>query len=97
MTIGYKRFATWIFVGLRSLTMTTIDGSDSPQYFVYRPPPDNLSRRQLDDYFQGVFVADIRSVFALANNLQKQITELQLNKSNTIVSLSPSTPSTSVR
>ena len=94
MTIGYKRFATWIFVGLRSLTMTTIDGSDSPQYFVYRPPPDNLSRRQLDDYFQGVFVADLRSVFALVNNLQKQITELQLNKSNTIVSPSPSTPST---
>ena len=53
--------------------MTTIDGSDSPQYFVYRPPPDNLSRRQLDDYFQGVFVADLRSVFALVNNLQKQI------------------------
>ena len=94
MTIGYKRFATWIFVRLRSLTMTTIDGSDSPQYFVYRPPPDNLSRRQLDDYFQGVFVADIRSVFALVNNLQKQIAELQLNKSNTIVSPSPSTPST---
>ena len=74
--------------------MTTIDGSDSPQYFVYRPPPDNLSRRQLDDYFQGVFVADIRSVFALINNLEKKITELQLNKSNTIVSPSPSTPST---
>ena len=74
--------------------MTTIDGSDSPQYFVYRPPPDNLSRRQLDDYFQGVFVADLRSVFALVNNLQKQITELQLNKSNTIVPPSPSTPST---
>ena len=74
--------------------MTTIDGSDSPQYFVYRPPPDNLSRRQLDDYFQEIFVADLRSVFALINNLQKQITELQLNKSNTIVPPSPSTPST---
>ena len=74
--------------------MTTIDGSDSPQYFVYHPPLDNLSRRQLDDYFQGVFVADLQSVFALVNNLQKQITELQLNKSNTIVSPSPSTPST---
>ena len=59
-----------------------------------QPLPDNLSRRQLDNYFQGVFVADLRSVFALVNNLQKQITELQLNKSNTIVPPSPSTPST---
>ena len=74
--------------------MTTIGGSDSPQYLVYRPLPDNLSRRQRDDYLQEVFVTDLRSAFALIANLQKQITELQLNKSNTIVSPSPSTPST---
>ena len=59
-----------------------------------RPLPDNLSRRQHDDYFQEIFVADLRSAFALITNLQKQITELQLNKGNTIVSPSPSTPST---
>ena len=73
--------------------MTTIDGSDSPQYFVYRPLPDNLSRRQRDDCLQKIFVADLRSTFALIDNLQKQITELQLTKGNTIVSPSPSTPS----
>ena len=73
---------------------TTIDGSGPPQYLVYQPLPDNLSRRQRDDYLQEVFVADLRSAFALITNLQKQITELQLTKGNTIVSLSPSTPST---
>ena len=45
--------------------MTTIDGSDSPQYFVYRPLPDNLSKRQRGDYFQDIFVADLWSAFAL--------------------------------
>ena len=45
--------------------MATIDGSDSPQYFVYRPLPGNLSRRQRDDYLQEIFVANLRSAFAL--------------------------------
>ena len=47
----------------------------------------------------NVFAADLRSAFALITNLQKQMMELQLNKSNAIVSPSPSvlpfgTPST---
>ena len=61
---------------------------------MYQPLPDNLSRRQHNDYLQGIFAADLGSAFALINNLQKQITELQLNKGNTIVPPSPSTPST---
>ena len=74
--------------------MTTIDGSGSPQYFVFQPLPDSLNNRQRDEYLQDIFVADLRSAFALITDLQKQITELQLNKSSTIVSPSPSTPST---
>ena len=61
--------------------MATIDGSGPPQYLVYQPLSDNLSRRQRDDYLQHIFVTDLRSAFALIDNLQKQITELQLNKS----------------
>ena len=52
--------------------MATIDGSGSPQYFVYRPLPDSLSRRQHDDYLQDIFVADLRSAFALITNLQSK-------------------------
>ena len=65
--------------------MTTIGGSDSPQYFVFKPLPDNLSIRQRDDYLQDIFVAGLWSTFALIDNLQKQITELQLTKGSTIV------------
>ena len=61
------------------MIMTTIDGSDSPQYFAFQLLPDNLSNRQRDDYFQGIFVADLRSAFALITNLQKHVTELQLH------------------
>ena len=76
------------------MIMTTIDGSGSPQYFVFQPLPDNLSNRQRDDCLQDIFVADLRSAFALITNLQKQITELQLAKGNTIAPPPPSTPST---
>jgi hypothetical protein len=76
------------------LTITTIANSDSPQHFVFQPLPDNLNRRQRDDYIQNICVADLRSAFVLITDLQKQITELQLKKGNTIVSPSPSTPST---
>ena len=74
--------------------MTTIANSDSPQHFVFQPLPENLNRRQRDDYLQDICVTDLRSAFALITNLQKQITELQLNKGSTIVPPSPSTPST---
>ena len=74
--------------------MASIADSDSPQYFVFKPLPDNLSDRQRDEYLQDICVADLRSAFVLIANLQKQITELQLNKSGTIVPPSPSTPST---
>ena len=76
------------------MIMTTIDGSDSPQYFAFQLLPDNLSNMQRDDYFQGIFVADLRSAFALITNLQKQVTELQLAKGNMVASPPPLTPST---
>ena len=69
------------------------DGSGSLQCFMYWPLLGNLSRRQCDNYLQEIFVTDLQSAFALITDLQKQIMELQLNKSNTIISLSPSTPS----
>ena len=58
--------------------MTTIDGAGLPQYLMYQLLPDNLSRRQHSDYLQNIFAANLWSAFALINNLQKQITELQL-------------------
>ena len=57
--------------------MTMIDGSGLPQYLMYQPLPDNLSRRQHDDYLQNIFFADLWSAFTLINcdNLQKQHAE----------------------
>ena len=46
--------------------------------------PDNLSNRQRDEYLQDICVTDLRSTFVLIANLEKQITELQLNKSGPV-------------
>ena len=70
--------------------MAMIDGSGLPQYLMYQLLLGNLSRRQRNKYLQSIFIADLPSAFALINNPQKQITELQLTKGNTIVPLSPS-------
>ena len=70
--------------------MAMIDGPGLLQYLMYQLPLGNLSRRQHNRYLQNIFIADIPSAFALINNPQKQIAELQLTKGNTIVPLSPS-------
>ena len=41
--------------------MASIANSDSPQYFVFKPLPDNLSDKQRDEYFKDILVADLRS------------------------------------
>ena len=64
--------------------MASIANSDSPQYFVFKPLPDNLSDRQRDEYLKDILVADLRSTFVLITDLQKQTAELKLNRSSTI-------------
>ena len=98
MTIGFRRFATWIllFIGLRSFA----DGNDCWLWFaaVLRvSAASGWSQQQATRqvlYLQDIFVADLRSAFTLITDLQKQLAELQLNKDKTVVPPSPSTPST---
>ena len=49
-----------------------------------QPLPDNLSRRQRDDYLQSIFAADLRSAVALIDKLKTQTTELHLTKGHAI-------------
>ena len=68
------------------MMMASFHDSDSPQYFVFQPLPDGLSDRQRDKRLQDILVADLRSAFVLIAELQKTITELQLQGIETAMS-----------